>query len=202
MKSTKRALAMALISAGLLAIPVAAHATTSQSCSALFVPTQFNHMLHRAYRGTAEPVVGTYAALRVVSRCQIYPGGHRWAARAWRLVHYRWAVRRRAERRHAAATPTPASMNVSTMSWYIDNESQTASGVHDYYGFAACGYGGCVPMGTRIEFCNVDDRARCVVATRDDSGPYVGGREFDLNQNVKAAIGFDGLGPVAWAIVK
>ena len=31
-----------------------------------------------------------------------------------------------------------------------------------------------------------------------DRGPYVGGREFDLNQNVAQALGFSGVGDV-WA---
>jgi rare lipoprotein A (peptidoglycan hydrolase) len=35
-------------------------------------------------------------------------------------------------------------------------------------------------------------------AVVDDRGPYVGGREWDFNQNLAAALGFAGVGTV-WA---
>jgi rare lipoprotein A (peptidoglycan hydrolase) len=35
-----------------------------------------------------------------------------------------------------------------------------------------------------------------VTATVDDRGPYVGGRDWDLNQNTAAALGFGGVGTV------
>lgn len=43
-----------------------------------------------------------------------------------------------------------------------------------------------VPCGGRVQICY---RARCVVATRRDSGPYVAGRGFDLNRGVVRALG-------------
>jgi hypothetical protein len=44
-----------------------------------------------------------------------------------------------------------------------------------------------VPCGARVRVCY---RARCVVATRWDSGPYVRGRTLDLNVGVVRALGF------------
>jgi hypothetical protein len=44
-----------------------------------------------------------------------------------------------------------------------------------------------VPCGTRVQICI---GARCVTATRNDSGPYVAGRLFDLNVGVVRALGF------------
>jgi rare lipoprotein A (peptidoglycan hydrolase) len=35
-----------------------------------------------------------------------------------------------------------------------------------------------------------------VTAVVDDRGPYVGGREWDLNQNTARALGFGGVGTV------
>jgi rare lipoprotein A (peptidoglycan hydrolase) len=35
-----------------------------------------------------------------------------------------------------------------------------------------------------------------VSATVDDRGPYVGGRDWDLNQKTASALGFSGVGQV------
>jgi rare lipoprotein A (peptidoglycan hydrolase) len=37
---------------------------------------------------------------------------------------------------------------------------------------------------------------RTVTAVVDDRGPYVGGRQWDLNQNTAGALGFGGVGTV------
>jgi len=73
-------------------------------------------------------------------------------------------------------------------SWYNDG-GNTACGFHAYYGVAnrtlACG--------TKVSFRY---NGRSVTATVDDRGPYVGGRDWDLNQNTAAALGFGGVGTV------
>ena len=74
------------------------------------------------------------------------------------------------------------------VSWY-DDAGSTACGFHSGDGVASR----TLPCGTRIHFRN---RNRSVTATVDDRGPYVDGREFDLNQNTAAALGFDGVGTV------
>ena len=81
-------------------------------------------------------------------------------------------------------------------SWYQD-AGQTASGWHATYGFAACGDGACVPFGTRIRFC----LHGCVTAVRDDSGPYVPGRSFDLGASTASAIGFSGVQTVRFRVL-
>lgn len=50
-----------------------------------------------------------------------------------------------------------------------------------------------LPCGTRLRVCY---RGRCVNARVMDRGPYVGGREFDLDAPVRGAIGFDGVGVI------
>ena len=50
-----------------------------------------------------------------------------------------------------------------------------------------------LPCGTKVTFSR---GGRAVTATVDDRGPYVGGRNWDLNQNVAGALGFDGVGTV------
>jgi rare lipoprotein A len=73
-------------------------------------------------------------------------------------------------------------------SWYNDGGT-TGCGFHAFYGVA----NRTLPCGSKVSF--VHD-GRSVTATVDDRGPYVGGREFDLNQNTAAALGFGGVGTV------
>jgi len=80
-------------------------------------------------------------------------------------------------------TPTVAS-------WY-DDGGQTACGFHAYYGVA----NKTLPCGTKVTF---DYNGRSVTATVDDRGPFVPGRDWDLNQNTAGALGFGGVGTV-WA---
>ncbi len=54
-----------------------------------------------------------------------------------------------------------------------------------------------LPCGTRLRICY----RRCVTATVQDRGPYVGGRDFDLQVAVKQRVGFPGLGTIHWRII-
>jgi rare lipoprotein A len=76
----------------------------------------------------------------------------------------------------------------SVASWYNDGGS-TACGFHATYGVANRS----LTCGTKVTFRN---GGRAVNAVVDDRGPYVGGREWDLNQNTAAALGFGGVGAV------
>jgi rare lipoprotein A len=73
-------------------------------------------------------------------------------------------------------------------SWYND-AGQTACGFHAGLGVA----NRTLPCGTTVSFRY---NGRSVTATVDDRGPYVGGRDWDLNQNTAAALGFGGVGTV------
>jgi rare lipoprotein A len=74
------------------------------------------------------------------------------------------------------------------VSWY-DDAGSTACGFHAGDGVASR----TLPCGTKVHFLR---GGRAVTATVDDRGPYVGGREFDLNQNTAGALGFAGVGVV------
>ncbi len=76
----------------------------------------------------------------------------------------------------------------SFASWY-DDAGATACGFHAYFGVA----NRVLPCGTEVTF---DNGGRTVTAVVDDRGPFVDGREWDLNQNTAAALGFGGLGSV------
>jgi rare lipoprotein A len=80
--------------------------------------------------------------------------------------------------------------NQGAASWYDDGGS-TACGYHATYGVANLS----LPCGTKVTFVY---NGRSVTATVDDRGPYVGGREWDLNQNTAGALGFSGVADV-WA---
>jgi hypothetical protein len=73
-------------------------------------------------------------------------------------------------------------------SWY-DDGGATACGFHAHYGVASKS----LPCGTHVAFRY---GGRAVTAIVDDRGPYVGGREWDLNQNTAGALGFGGVGTV------
>lgn len=76
----------------------------------------------------------------------------------------------------------------SVASWYSDGGA-TACGFHARYGVA----NRTLPCGTKVTFRY---GGHTVTATVDDRGPFVGGREWDLNQNTAGALGFGGVGTV------
>jgi rare lipoprotein A len=95
------------------------------------------------------------------------------------------------DRGNARSVGAAGAMNVyqaSLASWYDDGGS-TACGFHAGLGVA----NRTLPCGTKVRFRHA---GHTVTATVDDRGPYVGGREWDLNQNTAAALGFDGVGTV------
>jgi rare lipoprotein A len=73
-------------------------------------------------------------------------------------------------------------------SWYYDGGT-TACGFHARYGVA----NRTLPCGSKVA---LRYNGRSVSATVDDRGPFVGGRDWDLNQNTAAALGFGGTGTV------
>jgi hypothetical protein len=98
-------------------------------------------------------------------------------------LRHLWSVR---------ATP-PAMNGPAIASWYVD-AGTTGCGFHAQYGIATL----VAPCGTHVRLCN---GANCVVATRDDSGPYVGGRTFDLDPTTRAALDCSDLCTVSWRVV-
>jgi rare lipoprotein A len=108
----------------------------------------------------------------------------------------RWLRVRFAGDRHNAATWAHAgnvtAFRQSLASWYNDGGA-TACGFHAQFGVANKS----LPCGTKVTFRL---GGRSVNAVVDDRGPYVGGREWDLNQNTAAALGFGGVG-VVWSSI-
>ena len=97
------------------------------------------------------------------------------------------------DRLHARSAAAVGQLTVyreAEASWYNDGGT-TACGFHARYGVA----NRTLPCGTKV---GLRYGGRSVTATVDDRGPYVGGRDWDLNQNTASALGFGGVG-VVWS---
>jgi rare lipoprotein A (peptidoglycan hydrolase) len=86
-------------------------------------------------------------------------------------------------------------MNVAVASWYdLGGTGSCGQPAQVGYGFANLS----LPCGTRVKFCY---NGNCVIGVMDDRGPYVAGRLFDLNVNLRTALGCGGLCEVHWRLV-
>ena len=95
------------------------------------------------------------------------------------------------DRFNGRSTATAGQMTVyraAGASWYNDG-GNTACGFHARFGVA----NRTLPCGTKVA---LRYNGRSVTATVDDRGPFVGGRDWDLNQSTAAALGFGGVGTV------
>ncbi|MGA2009970.1 MAG: septal ring lytic transglycosylase RlpA family protein, partial [Solirubrobacteraceae bacterium] len=104
-------------------------------------------------------------------------------------------VRFAGDRDNARSVDRAGSLTVfepTVASWY-DDGGTTACGFHAGLGVA----NRTLPCGTRVR---LRYGGRDVTAVVDDRGPFVGGRDWDLNQSTAAALGFAGVGTV-WASV-
>jgi hypothetical protein len=105
--------------------------------------------------------------------------------------HQRLRVRFNGDRANAWTGAHAGELTVfgqTAASWYNDG-GNTACGFHAHYGVANRD----LPCGTQVRFWG---GGRTVTATVDDRGPFVGGRDWDLNQNTAHALGFGGVGAV------
>jgi rare lipoprotein A len=90
--------------------------------------------------------------------------------------------------RTLATARTGLRFRQSGASWY-DDGGTTACGFHASFGVANRD----LPCGTKVAF---HYGGHTVTAVVDDRGPFVGGRDWDLNQNTAAALGFGGVDTV------
>jgi rare lipoprotein A len=111
------------------------------------------------------------------------------AGQHWLRVRFRGDRMNRASWAHAGRV---TAFRESVASWYADGGG-TACGFHAYFGVAHKS----LPCGTKVTF---HYGGHAVTAVVDDRGPFVGGREWDLNQNTAGALGFGGVAAV-WSSV-
>lgn len=95
---------------------------------------------------------------------------------------------------HHPLKPPAPPMQTALASYYTDHGTG-ACGVGDVqsgYRFASL----FLRCGTQVVFCY----RQCVTAIMSDHGPYVAGRTFDLNSNLKYALSCGDLCSVRWRI--
>ena len=161
-----------------------------KGCAKHFTVPMAQRAINATYRGTRDVTAHEARHVHLYIHCQ------------WSTLHRPMLNRYLDRAIQEWRTRVQDSYQTAYVSYYYDPPGSTnCCGVNYYYGVAVCGSGGgpCVPMGTPIEF---EYDGRTVVARASDHGPYVAGRQFDLNQNVRAAIGFPGLGYVQYRILK
>jgi hypothetical protein len=95
---------------------------------------------------------------------------------------------------HRRPKPDPPPMQTALASWYAEHGTG-ACGVGDVqsgYRFASL----ILPCGARVRFCH--GSTSCVTAVMSDHGPYVSGRTFDLNANLRDALSCSDLCWIKW----
>lgn len=108
--------------------------------------------------------------------------------RAGSLGQQQLRIKFSGDRLNARVSARAGSLSVyrqSVASWYYDGGS-TACGFHAFYGVASRS----LPCGAKVQFRM---GSRKITAVVDDRGPYVGGRDWDFNQNTAGALGLIGV---------
>jgi hypothetical protein len=159
-----------------LAFPFASPFHTSTGCERTYTAAMASRAIDATFdAGQAATAVQRTRLSRYI-RCQRDQAARPYVRRLWTM--------------HARSAP----MNGPALaSWYYDGGS-TGCGFHAALGVATL----IAPCGSRIRICK---GSACIVAIRDDSGPYAGGRTFDLNASSRAALGCAGLCIVRWRLV-
>lgn len=168
-------------------------------------PKTFTYKMDRRaadaiYAGTKDMTRHNRRLLARLERCQ-RPVGHPKAHRAHQRrarrynAHRRhdWAQRRLEARRQHEQEVLDAQMPYAVASWY-DTEGVGACGfgtVQSGYRFASL----ILPCGAVARFCH---GSLCIDGVMSDHGPYIAGRTFDFNVNMRNALACGGICTVRW----
>jgi hypothetical protein len=111
-------------------------------------------------------------------------------------------------RRHVNRVKMRHHLHVAWAAWKQRRNPPMAGAIASYYtteGTGACGFGTVqtgyrfaslfLPCGARVLFCR---GATCITGEMADHGPYIAGRSFDFNWNMKNALGCGGVCFVTW----
>jgi len=93
--------------------------------------------------------------------------------------------------------------NTTEASWYAPGGLTACGG--EYYASMRGVAHKTLPCGTEVRICyepGGPPTRRCVTVPVVDRGPYVAGRELDLQLATKEALGFPDTGTVRWGVVK
>lgn len=167
-----------LVAAVLAAAP--AHAIPAD-CGKTFTKPMITRAIDAAYSGTRDVSQAERRSLRHFIHCA---RRHVRRARMLRYLHHAWVAWR------ARRNPPMAG---AIASWY-DTEGTGACGfgtVQTGYRFASL----ILPCGAVARFCH---GATCINGVMSDHGPYISGRTFDFNVNMRDALGCGGICYVTW----
>ncbi len=159
-----------------LALSPAAHHHNPAGCERTYTVSMAVRAIDATYGSDLPATVSQTGRLKRYIRCQRSPAAEPYLLGVWK----------------GQSTAAPLQ-GPAVASWYDDGGS-TGCGFHASYGVAT--FVG--PCGSRVQICN---GSNCIVATRDDSGPYVGGRTFDLDPAARAALGCSDLCAVTWRLL-
>jgi hypothetical protein len=111
-------------------------------------------------------------------------------------------------RRHVSRAKMRHYLHKAWVAWKERRNPPMSSAIASWYdteGVGACGYGTVqtgyrfasliLPCGATARFCH---GAVCIVGEMADHGPYVAGRTFDFNVNMKNALGCGGVCSITW----
>lgn len=132
------------------------------------------------FRGTKDVSRAEWRREFYYQRCQRNPQARPFVAWDRRQDRAQWQERR-----------NPPLHGPVIASWF-DDSGATACGTHYTYGFASL----FLPCGATVTMRGPS--GALVRATMEDHGPYVGGRTFDLNPGLKAALGCGDICSVWW----
>lgn len=134
----------------------------------------------------------------------VYAGTNDVSAAARR--HLRKYVR--CARRHVSKARMHRYWHDARQAWLERRNPPMSGAIASYYtteGTGACGFGTVqtgyrfaslfLPCGARVLFCH---GSACITGEMADHGPYVAGRTFDLNYNMKNALGCGGICSITW----
>jgi rare lipoprotein A (peptidoglycan hydrolase) len=147
-------------------------------CTKLYTVSQDTRIARSIFNSTSGVTLDQFRLLGYMERCQ---------RNSKAQGYVRWYNRRLRKQRQARAKVV--ALPYTELASYYYDAGNTASGYHSYYGVA----NKTLPFGTQVTFSY---HGRVVTAVVDDRGPYIGGRDWDLNQNSAGALGFGGVDTV------
>ena len=153
--------------------------TVPADCQKTFSKPMIERAIDSAYSGTRDVSDQDKAHLRKFIRCARTNVSRMRMKHYWKNSQKTWLIRRN------------PPMSSALVSWYgLGGAGACGVSVQDGYGFASL----FLPCGAVVEMCHIG----CVSAIMKDRGPYVFSRLFDLNANLKSAIGCSDLCIIKW----
>jgi len=169
----------------------------SDRCPRSFTLSYGRQVARRVFRGDHELPQVVYPRVRHLEICQQSEPHQKKLTRfvGKEYWHHKKRVLSHISKPKVVRVVTPVVPTSSGLASYYDLTGDGSCGApaQDGYQFASL----FLACGTQVEMC----AERCVVATMNDHGPYVSGRLFDLNVNLRDALGCSDLCEVRYKVL-